>query len=34
MKKNVNKTVVAFENQPVRRVWNEEEEKWFLVWWM
>ncbi|MEI7620515.1 MAG: BRO family protein [Candidatus Falkowbacteria bacterium] len=27
---NKNKTIVIFENEPVRRVWLEKEEKWFF----
>lgn len=29
-KKTNNKTIVIFENQPVRRLWNEKEEKWYF----
>ena len=29
-KKTNNKAVVVFENQPVRRLWNEKEEKWYF----
>jgi len=25
-----NKTIVVFENQLVRRLWNENEEKWYF----
>jgi hypothetical protein len=30
MAKNPNKLIVNFENAPVRRVWNEKEEKWYF----
>lgn len=29
MEKN-NKLIVLFENQPVRRIWSEKEEKWYF----
>ncbi len=29
-KKTNNKTIVVFENQQVRRLWNENEEKWYF----
>jgi len=29
-KKTNNKAIVVFENQPVRRLWNENEEKWYF----
>ena len=28
--KTNNKAIVVFENQPVRRLWNEKEEKWYF----
>jgi len=28
--KEKNKLIVLFENQPVRRVWDEKEEKWYF----
>jgi len=30
MNKIKNKTVAIFENQPVRRVWDEKKEKWYF----
>ena len=31
MKKNKNnKAIAIFENEPVRRIWSDEEEKWFF----
>ena len=31
IKKNNNKGIALFENDPVRRVWNEKEEKWYFA---
>lgn len=30
MKKTKNKAIALFENEPVRRVWNEDEERWYF----
>jgi DNA-damage-inducible protein D len=30
MKKNINKDIVLFENDPVRRIWDEQKEKWYF----
>jgi hypothetical protein len=30
MKKNINKDIVLFENDPVRRIWDERKEKWYF----
>ena len=30
MKEEKNKLIVVFEDQPVRRVWDEMREKWFF----
>ncbi|MCG2726023.1 MAG: ATPase [Elusimicrobia bacterium] len=29
-KKANNKAIVVFENQPIHRLWNEKEEKWYF----
>ena len=30
MSENINKSIINFEDAPVRRVWNEREQKWFF----
>ncbi len=30
-KKTKNKQIVIFENQPVRRLWNKKEERWYFA---
>ena len=31
IKKNSSKEIALFENDPVRRAWNEKEEKWYFA---
>jgi len=30
MRKKTNKSIAIFENEPVRRVWDEKKEKWYF----